>query len=55
LTYIPVVVTDACGYGNALAAQRTLAALAFAGGSIQCDCGALIQVLRTTSERRMVG
>jgi len=55
LTYIPVVVTDACGYGNALAAQRTLAALAFAGGSIQCDCGALIEVLRTASERRMVG
>jgi len=55
LTYIPVVVTDACGYGNALAAQRTLAALAFAGGSIQCDCGALIEVLRGTSERRVVG
>jgi nicotinamidase-related amidase len=55
LSYIPVVVTDACGYGNALAAQRTLAALAFAGGSIQCDCGALIEVLRGTSERRVVG
>ena len=55
LSYIPVVVTDACGYGNSAAAQRSLAALAFAGGSIQCDCGALIQVLRTTSERSMVG
>src|SRR5215472_16113596 len=55
LSYIPVVVTDACGYGNSAAAQRSLAALAFAGGSIQCDCAALIEVLRTTSERRMVG
>jgi biuret amidohydrolase len=55
LGYIPVVVSDACGHGNSLAAQRSLAALAFAEGSIQCDCGALIEVLRTTSERRMVG
>jgi nicotinamidase-related amidase len=55
LSYIPVVVSDACGYGNSAAAQRSLAALAFAGGSIQCDCGALIEVLRATSERRMVG
>src|SRR5215470_16826120 len=49
LSYIPVVVTDACGYGNAVAADRSLAALAFAGGSIQCDCAALIEVLRRTS------
>ena len=55
LSYIPVVLTDACGFGNSAAAQRSLAALAFAGGSIQCDCAALIEVLRTTSERRMVG
>jgi len=49
LSYIPVVVTDACGYGNSVAADRSLAALAFAGGSIQCDCAALIEVLRRTS------
>src|SRR5215467_11784362 len=55
LSYIPVVVTDACGYGNSAAAQRSLAALAFAGGSLQCDCPAVIEVLRRTSERRMVG
>jgi len=48
LSYIPVVVTDACGYGNSVAADRSLAALAFAGGSIQCDCAALIEVLRRT-------
>ena len=54
LGYIPVVVSDACGHGNLEAAQRSLAAFAFAGGSIQCDCAALIELLRTTSERRMV-
>jgi len=52
LSYIPVVVTDAYGYGNAAAADRSLATLAFAGGSIQCDCAAVIEVLRRTSERR---
>src|SRR5499427_6893941 len=51
LSYIPVVVTDACGYGNLPAAQRSIAALVFAGGSIQCDCDAINKVLRTTSER----
>lgn len=55
LSYIPVVVTDACGYGNSAAAERSLAALAFAGGSLQCDCPAVIEVLRRTSERRMAG
>jgi len=51
LGYIPIVVTDAYGYGNLPAAQRSIAALAFAGGSIQCDCDAINKVLRTTSER----
>src|SRR5215467_3727701 len=55
LSYIPVVVPDACGHGNSAAAQRSLTALAFAGGSLQCDCPAVIEVLRRTSERRMVG
>ena len=55
LGYIPVVVTDACGYGNSAAAHRSLAALAFAGGSIQCVCSAMIEVLRGISERKMVG
>jgi biuret amidohydrolase len=52
LSYIPVVVTDAYGYGNSAAADRSLATLAFAGGSIQCDCAAVIEVFRRTSERR---
>ena len=55
LSYIPVVVIDACGHGNSAAAESSLAALAFAGGSLQCDCAAVIDVLRRTSERRMVG
>ena len=54
LSYIPVVVTDACGYGDSAAAERSLAALTFAGGSLQCDCPAVIEVLRRNSERRMV-
>ena len=55
LSYIPVVVTDACGHGNSAAAERSLAALAFAGGSLQCDCAAVIEAFRGTSERGMVG
>ena len=55
LSYIPLVVTDACGHGNFAAANRSLAALAFAGGSLQCDCAAVIEVLSGASERKMVG
>lgn len=41
LGYLPVVVTDACGSGNAAAARRSLDALAFAGGSLQTDIASL--------------
>jgi biuret amidohydrolase len=34
LGYIPVVVRDACGAGNAAAGERSLAALAFAGDAL---------------------
>jgi len=51
LGYIPVLVTDACGYGNREAAERSLAALNFAGGSLQTDSAALIEILRGSSER----
>lgn len=34
LGYIPVVITDACGAGNIEAAERSLAALRFAGDSM---------------------
>jgi nicotinamidase-related amidase len=49
LGYLPVVVTDACGTGNAEAAKRSLEALAFAGGSLQADIASLRMVL---SQRR---
>ena len=51
LGYIPVLVTDACGYGNREAAESSLAALNFAGGSLQTDSTSLIEILRGSSER----
>lgn len=46
LGYIPVVVADACGYGDAVAAERSLASLAFAGGSLQTDSETIIGLLQ---------
>jgi nicotinamidase-related amidase len=46
LGYIPMIVSDACGYGNQAAAERSLATLAFAGGSLQSDSATVIRVLR---------
>ncbi len=46
LGYIPVVVADACGYGDPAAAERSLAALAFAGGSIQTASETVIGVFQ---------
>ncbi len=37
LGHLPVVVTDACGSGNAEAVKRSLESPAFAGGSLQAD------------------
>ena len=37
LGYLPVVIEDACGAGNAAAAERSLAALRFAGGALFTD------------------
>jgi nicotinamidase-related amidase len=45
LGYIPIVVTDACGHGNAAAAERSLASLAFAGGSLQTDSATLVRLM----------
>ena len=45
LGYVPVVVRDACGFGDAAAAERSLDALAFAGDALIADteevCAAL--------------
>ena len=46
LGYIPIVVTDACGFGDAAAAERTRAALAFADDALQTDSGTIIGVFR---------
>jgi len=46
LGYIPVVVSDACGYGHQAAAERSLATLAFAGGSLQTDSATVVELLR---------
>ena len=51
LSYIPVIVADACGYGNQEAAERSLAALDFTGGSLQTDTAAVIEILHGSSER----
>ena len=45
LGLVPVVVTDACGAGNASAAKRSLEALAFAGDAILTDISTIIGVL----------
>jgi biuret amidohydrolase len=49
LGYLPIVITDACGWGNAEAAERSLEALAFAGGSLQTDIASLRMVLTERS------
>ena len=46
LGYIPIVVPDACGFGDRSAAARALATLAFAGDAIEAESGKVIEVLR---------
>jgi biuret amidohydrolase len=52
LGLIPVVVTDACGAGDTAAAERSLAALAFAGDAILTDIATITDLLArpTTGE-----
>ena len=45
LGFIPVVVQDACGFGNAEAAQRSLAAMQFTGDAILTDVAPLCAIL----------
>jgi biuret amidohydrolase len=51
--FIPVVVTDACGAGNASAAKRSLDALATAGDAILTDISTIAGLLarQTTGDR----
>lgn len=46
LGYIPVIVTDACGFANKAAAERSMATLTFIGGSLQTDVAAVSGLLR---------
>ena len=46
LGYLPVVIEDACGAGNTAAAERSLAALRFAGNTLFTDTAALRATLR---------
>ena len=48
LGYIPVVVTDACGAGDAEAAQRSIASLEFAGDAIMTNVETICGILRRT-------
>lgn len=45
LGFVPVVVADACGAGDAAAAERSLQALAFAGDAIITDATTISRVL----------
>jgi biuret amidohydrolase len=45
LGFLPVVVTDACGAGHPEAAERALATLRFAGGSIQTQSATIRSAL----------
>ena len=47
LGYIPVVVADACGFGNKEAADRALAGLRFTGGSYQTDVATIARLMRS--------
>ncbi|HEY3187923.1 MAG TPA: isochorismatase family protein, partial [Solirubrobacteraceae bacterium] len=49
LGYLPVVIEDACGAGNAAAAERSLAALRYAGGSLFTDAATFGAALRDQS------
>jgi nicotinamidase-related amidase len=45
LGYIPIVVTDACGCGNAEAAERALAGLRYAGDALFTDVAGICHML----------
>ena len=47
LGFIPVVVQDACGFGNAEAAHRSLAALKYAGDSVLTDLASVSAALQS--------
>jgi biuret amidohydrolase len=46
LGYIPIVVKDACGFGDAAAAEREVAGMAFAGDVLLTDSGKISELFR---------
>ncbi len=52
IPHLPVVVVDACGYGHHEAAHRSLAQLAFFGGSLHTDTATLCALL--TADTRVM-
>jgi nicotinamidase-related amidase len=51
LGFIPVLITDACGAGNAAAAQRSLDALAEAGDTILTDVETVTALLASAADQ----
>ena len=51
LGLIPVLVQDACGFGNAEAAQRALAALKSCGDSVLTDLSSVCRALEAGVDR----
>jgi nicotinamidase-related amidase len=52
LGYLPIVVTDACGAGNAEAAQRSLAGLGFAGDALLTETETIRPLLAACAATR---
>jgi biuret amidohydrolase len=50
LGYIPIIITDACGAGDAAAGERSLATLEFAGDAILTDVSAFSRALAGRTE-----
>ncbi|RPH68617.1 MAG: cysteine hydrolase [Myxococcaceae bacterium] len=50
LGFIPVLVEDACGFGNADAARRTLDSLRFSGDSVLTDLASVVGALPSKPE-----
>jgi biuret amidohydrolase len=55
LGYVPVVVADACGAGDAEAAKRSLELLRFAGDAILTDVATISPILRSASSGSVSG
>ena len=55
LGYIPIVVTDACGAGHAEAAERSIAALEFAGDAFLTNVETICRILAEKSGSQQSG